>query len=123
MAEIKSLADIAEKWIRVTPGRVEDYKLGIQNPKRARQVRIIGRPASMPPPLRICLQRGSLRLVPQSGRKSPCRKVRAASPKVSTSPAMITRKALRRFARQSQSVTWDPDFLSATPGTSTVSNV
>ena len=34
MAEIKSLADIAEKWIRVTPGRVEDYKLGIQNPKR-----------------------------------------------------------------------------------------
>lgn len=34
MAEIKSLADIAEKWTRVTPGRVEDYKLGIQNPKR-----------------------------------------------------------------------------------------
>lgn len=34
MAEIKSLSDIAEKWTRVTPGRVEDYKLGIQNPKR-----------------------------------------------------------------------------------------
>ncbi|HUU41973.1 MAG TPA: hypothetical protein VMW42_13640 [Desulfatiglandales bacterium] len=34
MAEIKSLADIAEKWTRVTPGRVEDYKLGIANPKR-----------------------------------------------------------------------------------------
>lgn len=34
MAEIKSLSDIREKWQRVTPGRVEDYKLGIQNPKR-----------------------------------------------------------------------------------------
>lgn len=34
MAEIKSLSDIAEKWTRVTPGRQEDYKLGIQNPKR-----------------------------------------------------------------------------------------
>lgn len=34
MAEIKSIKDIAEKWARVTPGRVEDYKLGIQNPKR-----------------------------------------------------------------------------------------
>lgn len=34
MAEIKSLAAIGEKWGRVTPGRVEDYKLGIQNPKR-----------------------------------------------------------------------------------------
>lgn len=34
MAEIKSLAAIKEKWTRVTPGRTEDYKLGIQNPKR-----------------------------------------------------------------------------------------
>lgn len=34
MAEIKSLSAIGEKWGRVTPGRVEDYKLGIQNPKR-----------------------------------------------------------------------------------------
>jgi len=34
MAEIKSLATIREKWARVTPGRTEDYKLGIQNPKR-----------------------------------------------------------------------------------------
>jgi len=34
MAEIKSMNAIAEKWGRVTPGRVEDYKLGIQNPKR-----------------------------------------------------------------------------------------
>ena len=34
MAEIKSLAAIREKWARVTPGRVEDYKIGIQNPKR-----------------------------------------------------------------------------------------
>ena len=34
MAEIKSLAAIREKWSRVTPGRTEDYKLGIQNPKR-----------------------------------------------------------------------------------------
>jgi hypothetical protein len=32
--EIKSLARIKEKWIRVTPQRAEDYKLGIQNPKR-----------------------------------------------------------------------------------------
>lgn len=34
MAEIKSLAQIRDKWTRVTPGRTEDYKLGIQNPKR-----------------------------------------------------------------------------------------
>lgn len=34
MAEIKSMANIADKWTRVTPGRAEDYKIGIQNPKR-----------------------------------------------------------------------------------------
>jgi len=34
MAEIKNLAAIKEKWTRVTPGRTEDYKLGIQNPRR-----------------------------------------------------------------------------------------
>jgi len=34
MAEIKSSAAIRDKWTRVTPGRTEDYKLGIQNPKR-----------------------------------------------------------------------------------------
>ena len=34
MAEIKSLSAIREKWQRVTPQRTEDYKLGIQNPKR-----------------------------------------------------------------------------------------
>lgn len=34
MAEIRSLATIREKWVRVTPGRTEDYKLGIQNPRR-----------------------------------------------------------------------------------------
>ena len=32
--EVKSLAAIKEKWTRVTPGRTEDYKLGIKNPKR-----------------------------------------------------------------------------------------
>jgi len=34
MAEIKSLSAIREKWARVTPMRSEDYKLGIENPKR-----------------------------------------------------------------------------------------
>lgn len=34
MAEIKSMSSIRDKWTRVTPGRTEDYKLGIQNPKR-----------------------------------------------------------------------------------------
>ena len=34
MAEIKSLSSIRDKWTRVTPGRTEDYKIGIQNPKR-----------------------------------------------------------------------------------------
>lgn len=34
MAEIKSLSAIREKWTRVTPGRTEDYKIGIKNPKR-----------------------------------------------------------------------------------------
>ena len=32
--EVKSLAAIKEKWTRVTPGRIEDYKLGVKNPKR-----------------------------------------------------------------------------------------
>lgn len=34
MAEIKSLASIADKWTRVTPARAADYTLGVQNPKR-----------------------------------------------------------------------------------------
>jgi len=34
MAEIKSIAAIQEKWGRVTPGRTEDYTLGVRNPKR-----------------------------------------------------------------------------------------
>jgi len=34
MAEIKAISSIRDKWTRVTPGRTEDYKLGIQNPKR-----------------------------------------------------------------------------------------
>ena len=34
MAEIKKLADIREKWTRVTPGRSGDYELGIKFPKR-----------------------------------------------------------------------------------------
>jgi len=34
MAEIKSLSAIRDKWTRVTPQRTEDYKLGIQHPKR-----------------------------------------------------------------------------------------
>lgn len=34
MAEIKSLSAIGEKWSRVTPGRVDDYKLGVTSPKR-----------------------------------------------------------------------------------------
>ena len=34
MATIKSLAAIREKWVRVTPGRVEDYTNGIRSPRR-----------------------------------------------------------------------------------------
>lgn len=34
MAEIKTLSSIRDKWTRVTPGRTEDYKLGVQNPRR-----------------------------------------------------------------------------------------
>jgi len=34
MAEVKALARIKEKWARVTPLRTEDYKLGVQNPRR-----------------------------------------------------------------------------------------
>lgn len=33
MAKIKSTADIAAKWARVTPQRSEDYSLGVQNPR------------------------------------------------------------------------------------------
>lgn len=34
MAEIRPLAQIRDKWTRVTPMRTEDYKLGVQNPRR-----------------------------------------------------------------------------------------
>ena len=34
MAEIKSISRIKEKWTRVTPMRSEDYKIGIQSPRR-----------------------------------------------------------------------------------------
>ena len=34
MAEIKNISRIVEKWTRVTPMRSEDYKLGVENPKR-----------------------------------------------------------------------------------------
>ena len=33
MPQIKSAADIAEKWARVTPLRAEDYRIGVENPK------------------------------------------------------------------------------------------
>ncbi len=34
MAEIKSGAAIKEKWTRVTPGRTEDYTIGVKSPRR-----------------------------------------------------------------------------------------
>lgn len=34
MAEIKSIARIKEKWTRVTPMRSDDYRLGIESPRR-----------------------------------------------------------------------------------------
>jgi len=34
MAEIRSIKEITEKWTRVTPGRTEDYKIGIEHPRR-----------------------------------------------------------------------------------------
>lgn len=34
MAEIRALSAVRDKWTRVTPGRTEDYKIGVQNPRR-----------------------------------------------------------------------------------------
>jgi len=34
MAEIKAIGRIKEKWTRVTPLRTEDYKIGVQSPRR-----------------------------------------------------------------------------------------
>jgi hypothetical protein len=34
MAEIKPIGKITEKWTRVTPMRTDDYKLGVQSPRR-----------------------------------------------------------------------------------------
>ncbi len=34
MAEIRSIDQIAAKWARVTPGRTEDYRVGVENPRR-----------------------------------------------------------------------------------------
>lgn len=33
MVDIKSTADIAAKWARVTPQRAEDYRQGVMNPR------------------------------------------------------------------------------------------
>ena len=33
MAQTKSIDKVVEKWKRVTPGRVEDYVSGVQNPR------------------------------------------------------------------------------------------
>ena len=35
MARIKSLDAIVEKYTRVTPGRTEDYRLGVENPRES----------------------------------------------------------------------------------------
>jgi hypothetical protein len=35
MAEVKSGAAIQEKYTRVTPGRSEDYKIGVTSPRRS----------------------------------------------------------------------------------------
>jgi hypothetical protein len=35
MAEIKNIRMIRDKWQRVTPQRTEDYKIGVQAPKRS----------------------------------------------------------------------------------------
>ena len=34
MAEIKDVSKVASKWARVTPMRAEDYKNGVQDPRR-----------------------------------------------------------------------------------------
>jgi len=34
MAEVKPISRIKEKWTRVTPLRTEDYKIGVQSPRR-----------------------------------------------------------------------------------------
>jgi len=34
MPKIRSSAEISEKWARVTPMRSEDYKKGVENPKK-----------------------------------------------------------------------------------------
>ena len=34
MAEIKDVSKVAAKWARVTPMRSEDYKIGVQDPRR-----------------------------------------------------------------------------------------
>ena len=34
MAEVKNIGAVKEKWARVTPQRTEDYKIGVQSPRR-----------------------------------------------------------------------------------------
>jgi len=35
MAEIRTIDQIAGKWARVTPGRMEDYRVGVENPRKS----------------------------------------------------------------------------------------
>jgi hypothetical protein len=82
MAEIKSLSAVREKWARVTPMRTEDYKLGVENPKRdwadeteaAKgnwKMGAIGRWVSIKRQLRTCLQRACVRREPENGETTP----------------------------------------------------
>lgn len=34
MPKIRSASEVSAKWARVTPERAEDYKIGVQNPKK-----------------------------------------------------------------------------------------
>lgn len=34
MPKVRSASDVANKWARVTPMRSEDYRIGVENPKR-----------------------------------------------------------------------------------------
>src|SRR4030042_6948515 len=34
MAEVKNIGAVKEKWARVAPQRTEDYKIGVQSPRR-----------------------------------------------------------------------------------------
>jgi hypothetical protein len=95
MAEIRDLSAIKDKWTRVTPGRTEDYKIGIKNPRRDWEKETSGAADTYKAGVDAAHTKGlfakSKRRGPRSGKQRHWKKDRPGLPKASTLPVMTMR--------------------------------